>query len=75
MYREYNKIFGFRKSALNAPKDLIHVIDDYINNKKGILRFDFSNVSFDYQVREILVNAIGKYLLNNAREGKFKNDQ
>lgn len=71
---EYNKIFGFRKSALNAPKDLIHVIDDYIKNKKGILRFDFSNVSFDYQVREILVNAIGKYLLNNAREGKFKND-
>ena len=71
---EYNKIFGFRKSALNAPKDLIHVIDDYIRNKKGLLRFDFSNVSFDYQVREILVNAIGKYLLNNAREGKFKND-
>ena len=37
-----------------------------------ILRFDFSNVSFDYQVREILVNAIGKYLLRKARKGDFK---
>ena len=29
-------------------------------------------MSFDYQVREILVNAIGNHLLNEAREGLYK---
>ncbi len=36
------------------------------------MRLDFSDVGFDYQVREILVNAIGKYMLNLSRQGKFK---
>lgn len=36
------------------------------------MRIDFSRVSFDYQVREILVNAIGKFLLYKARDNKFK---
>ena len=49
------------------------IIDNYISgDDNGILRLDFSKVGFDYQVREILVNAIGKYLLTKAREGVFK---
>jgi len=36
-----------------------------------MLRLNFANVSFDFQVREILVNAIGKYLLNKARNDSF----
>ncbi len=70
---EYNQIFGFRRSTIPNSKDLAEEIINHINNaQKSILRLDFSKVSFDYQVREILVNAIGKMLLTEAREGKYK---
>ena len=68
---EYNKIFAFKKGEEN-PQSLIEAIEAHFNGNKSILRLDFSGVSFDYQVREILVNAIGKYLLNLSRMGKFK---
>ncbi len=72
---EYNRIFGFRKENLPAGhKDLTSIIDAFLESEdKSCLRLDFSYVGFDYQVREILVNAIGKYLLNMSRQGKFKN--
>lgn len=70
---EYNLIFGFRKRTIPDSKDLSGEIINHINNdNKSILRLDFSKVSFDYQVREILVNAIGKMLLTESREGKYK---
>lgn len=71
---EYNRIFGFRKKGLPTGfKDLSTIIDGFLENAdKNCLRLDFSEVGFDYQVREILVNAIGKYMLNLSRTGKFK---
>ena len=71
---EYNKIFGFRKISIPKSTDLKTGIKKFIEGDKSILRLDFSKVSFDYQVREILVNAIGSYLLNEAREGAYKNN-
>ena len=71
---EYNQIFGFNKDKIKGEtKDLTTAIDDFLAGDKSCLRIDFSRVSFDYQVREILVNAIGKYLLNKARGQQFKN--
>ena len=71
---EYNQIFGFNKDKIEGePKDLTAAIDDFLASDKSCLRIDFSQVSFDYQVREILVNAIGKYMLNKARVQQFKN--
>lgn len=71
---EYNRIFGFKKDSLQSGyKDLTSIIDSFLKNAdKNMLRIDFSDVGFDYQVREILVNAIGKYLLNLSRKGTFK---
>lgn len=69
---EYNNIFGFRTTAVPKSKDIKVCIQEYIHSSKNILRLDFSKVSFDYQVREILVNAIGNYMLNEAREGQYK---
>lgn len=70
---EYNQIFGFNKKKIQgSPKDLTSAIDSFLQGGKSCLRIDFSQVSFDYQVREILVNAIGKYLLYKARDNKFK---
>ena len=69
---EYNKIFGFQKEAIPGAKDLKDGIQEFAKGENNILRLDFSKVSFDYQVREILVNAIGNYLLNEARIGRYK---
>ncbi len=70
---EYNQIFGFNKEKLEGEsKDLTTVIDEFLAGDKSCLRIDFSQVSFDYQVREILVNAIGKFMLYKARDQKFK---
>lgn len=70
---EYNKIFGFRKDTIPNAKDLREGIHNFIQDKNhSILRLDFSKVSFDYQVREILVNAIGNHLLSEARKGLYK---
>lgn len=71
---EYNKIFGFRRQSIQDAKDLKIGINEFLESDKRVLRLDFSKVSFDYQVREILVNAIGCYLLNEAREGKYKDN-
>lgn len=37
---------------------------------------NFGNIPFDFQIREILANSIGQFLLNKARDGHFnsKND-
>lgn len=69
---EYNSIFGFRKGTIPNAKDLRDGIQDFLKSEKNILRLNFSKVSFDYQVREILVNAIGNYLLEDARKGLYK---
>ncbi len=66
----YQNIFGFKKK-LNK-KDLTKTIDDFILGEKNILRLNFENIPFDFQVREILANSIGKYMLNKARLGEFK---
>lgn len=69
---EYNNIFGFRRDKAKTQKDLKEGIQKFLQGENSILRLDFSKVSFDYQVREILVNAIGCYLLDEARNGAFK---
>jgi energy-coupling factor transporter ATP-binding protein EcfA2 len=67
---EYNNVFNFNNQS---DKRLItSLIDDFIANGQGVLRLDFSKVDYDFQVREVLVNAIGKKLLIEARQGKFR---
>jgi len=66
----YQRIFGF-KSAI-TENDITKVIDQFTTSDDKILRLNFENVPFDFQVREILANAVGSYLLNKARQKKFK---
>ena len=65
----YQNIFGFKKTF--DENDLTKVIENFITGDKNILRLNFGNIPFDFQIREILANAIGKFLLNKARKGNF----
>lgn len=67
----FKSIFGFDKTG-NEETELVRILDTFFNcPDKKILRIGFDNVGFDFQAREILANAIGKYMLNKARKGDF----
>ena len=68
----FKEIFGFNK-AKDDPTELVKIINDFFDDKnKQLLRIGFEDVGFDFQAREILANALGRFLLNNARKGKYK---
>jgi len=67
---EFKNIFGFNN---DVKKDLITEIRNFISleNRNNLLRIAFDNVPFSFQIREIVANAVGSFLLRAAREGKF----
>lgn len=70
---ELNQIFGFQQGK--TENDLTDVLNEFIsieNTDNKLLRLNLENVKYDFQVRETLVNAIGKFLLAKARSGSFK---
>lgn len=70
---EFNQIFGFQQEK--TENDITDIISNFIsdsNTTENLLRLNFENVKYDFQVRETLVNAIGKFLLNIARTGVLK---
>lgn len=70
---ELNQIFGFQQEK--TENDLTDILNQFIsieNTNNKLLRLNLENVKYDFQVRETLVNAIGKFLLAKARSGSFK---
>jgi hypothetical protein len=70
---ELNQIFGFQQEK--TENDLTDILNQFIsieNTDNKLLRLNLENVKYDFQVRETLVNAIGKFLLAKARTGSFK---
>jgi hypothetical protein len=67
----FSKMFGF---GADAKKNLITELDSFLNPvvESSLFRIGFEKVPFNFQAREILANAIGKYLLNLARSDAFK---
>lgn len=70
----YDTSFNF---SLNQEDEnsLIRIITEFLSNEQQdnfVLRIGFENLGYEFQTREILANAIGKYLLKLAREQKFK---
>jgi len=66
----YSGMFGFNNPQTS---NLISKINEFIGDPKlNVLRIGFENVPYDFQVREILANSIGRYLLNLARTKVFR---
>jgi hypothetical protein len=61
----------FKPSNGMAP--LTKSIKDFFSNDRRLLRICLSGVSYEYHAREIIANTIGRYLLKEARNGKFNN--
>ncbi|QQU02148.1 ATP-binding protein [Myroides odoratus] len=69
--KRFSEVFGFTKSK-NEKGELIHEIKKFYKGNKKLLRLSFEKVGYDFQTREILANAIGRYLLESARVGTYK---
>ena len=68
---KYTGMFGFHNQT--SANNLITQIENFlINPDKNILRISFEDVPYDFQAREILANALGKYLLNKSRTLVFR---
>lgn len=68
---KYTGMFGFLNQ--DSADNLITQIEKFlINPDKNILRIGFEDVPYDFQAREILANALGKYLLNKSRTLVFR---
>lgn len=55
-------------------RDIIEVISDFIKNKNQnqILRIGFERLSYDFSIREIIVDFISSFLLKESRNNVFK---
>ena len=70
--RNYKKILGI--GEVDDKEDLADTIMNFFepDNENTLLRIGFEKVGYDFNVREIIANALAKYLLNMARNRQFK---
>ena len=68
--QEFKSVFGFDNTT---KKDVVEDIQEFITStcEDNLLRIAFDHVPFSFQIREIVANAIGSYLLKKARNGSF----
>lgn len=75
------RITTFQKSQPMAPifaphdymTDLTRVIDEFLGDPDlRVLRVSMRYLAFEQNTRELVVNAIGRYLLSRARRGDFQ---
>jgi len=64
-------IFSPEKNRPSLFNELSSFLDSDENN---FARISLRNVGFSHNVREIIVNAIARFLLDNARQNKFRNN-
>ncbi len=70
----FNSLLGFTEIPCNNTS-IIEQIEEFVSNKKGnvkVLRLNFENIPSLYSVKEIISNAIASFLLNEARQTRFK---
>lgn len=55
----------------DGDKPILEAVEEFLNNSKRLLRICVSGISYEFRAREIIANALGRALLNKAREGLF----
>ena len=53
---------------------LPQVIEEFMKSKDAVLRISMEDLSFEHNTRELVTNAIGRYLLKLARSGEFRSN-
>ena len=69
--------FGLTSQARDQRKSFEQFFCDFYKENKKVLRIDISKIGFEENLREVLVNSIGRYFLNrfqNIPNGDFKDN-
>ena len=67
-----NKMLFGMGETINHLINTRNIISNFSSSDKNILRISFENVPFESNIREVLVNSIGRLLLNQSRKGIYK---
>lgn len=74
-----SKVFSLVRSkslrCLFHPEDFASVTDHisaFLKSEDAVLRISMENLPFDHNARELLTNALGRFLLGLARDGCFE---
>lgn len=51
---------------------VVDQIEEFLESNRKLLRISLEGIGFEYSAREIISNALGRYLLYKAREGVFR---
>lgn len=66
-----NAIFNF-KNDIPEDYNIIKKINEfYLSDTKKLLRIDLSSIPETWSIKEILVNALGRFLLNKSKNREF----
>lgn len=57
------------------PDSLFTKLREFFTNDDRLLRINLSDLSFDFRLREIVVNLIGRWLREHVRDYKLKSDR
>ena len=59
--------------SAKPPRSVFDAINTWLDDsQKKILRISLAELTFDHNMREIVVNTIGRHLLTQARAGQFR---
>ncbi len=71
--QDFNSVFQFAKVDSKTSNPIPQIIDSFLTaTDADILRFDFSQISASFNVRELVANIIAKKLYSDAKAGMFK---
>jgi len=69
----FKNIFGLDQNK-DDPNEFTFRLNQFLQSEKNLFRISLSDVPFESNVREILVNSIGNVLLDRARKKQFISD-
>lgn len=68
----FNSIFSFQNSnSADSVGEFGKTFQEFLTSDKSVLLISVEAVSFEFGLREILINAVGRLLLEKARKGDF----
>lgn len=77
-----SKINAMRVSAAWSPifgnehvASVFTEIENFLKNRERLLRINLADLSFDFRLREIAVNLIGRWLREHVRDYRLKTDR
>lgn len=67
---------GITSSSGLPSKDIIEIIDEFLNpsNNESLLRIGFEKLSYDFAIRELIVDFLSSHLLKKSRNGDFNDN-